>query len=329
MKLISITLCIKITLISITIFITGCASTTPPEWYTSPKPDTNKYIYAAAQGRSLSHAKKMAINNVNEKLWTQVDSSFYMRDVAKENNGQSTSNNLIDNKINTKTAKLTLNGVEFLNTEENELGFFVEVRVKKELVRKQLILELNQLNNNAQSQLDSLKNSDSLLWWLKNQNAFQLKKDALIRIAMLSVVSPQDKFNTLLLDESLVSLSSVNSSLLIQIKTNKRNKKSASLLSDKFSLENISTTNTYNKYTTHTLTLISEPRKNIIGDAYVSTLVTELKLINKKGKTIASNEIISSGNSVTSYKMANEGASRHFAQQIDDHGLWTSLGITQ
>jgi hypothetical protein len=252
-----------------------------------------------------------------------------MRDVAKDNNGNSTSNSLVDNKINTKTAKLTLNGIEYLKLEENEMGSFVEARVKKELIKKQLTSELQQLNQNAESQLKALKHSDTLLWWLNNQNTKNLKKDALVRIAMLSVVAPKESFNTTPLDELLLKLNTVKSSLLIQIKSNNINEKSASLLSDKFSSEKMATTRTYNKYTTHYLSLISEHRKNIVGDAYISTLITEIKITNKKGKIISSNEIISSGNSVTGYKMANEGASRHFAQQIDDDGLWKSLGINQ
>lgn len=320
---------IKAILFTTLIFITGCSTTKQPEWYTSHSPDTEEYIYSVAQGRSSSHAKKIAINNINEKLWTQVNSSFYMRDVAKENNGSHSSNSLIDTKINTKTEKLTLNGIEYLHIEENELGFFVEVRIKKELIKKQLTLELNQFNKNAQLQLNALNNSDLLQWWLNNQNTASLKKDALVRIAMLSVVSPKESFNTRSLDELLMKLSNVKNAILIHIKTNEMNNKSASLLSDKFSLENISTTRKYNKHATHTLTLASESRKNVIGDAYVSTLITEVKLINKQGKIISSNEIISSGNSVTGYKMANEGASRHFAQKIDDNGLWKSLGINQ
>ena len=316
----------KAVVLILSLLISGCATTTKPEWYTKSHLDTELYIYSVAQGRSLGHAKKIAINNINEKLWTQVDSSFYMRDVAKENNGNSTSNSLVDNKINTNTAKLTLNGIEYLKSEENELGSFVEVRVKKELIKKQLTSELQQLNQNAEAQLKALKHSDSLLWWLNNQNTQNLKKDALVRIAMLSVVAPTESFNTKYLDELLLTLNTVKGLFLIQIKSNQMNEKSASLLSDKFSSENMATTRTYNKYTTHYLSLISDNRKNIVGDAYISTFITEIKITNKKGKVISSNEIISSGNSVTGYKMANEGASRHFAQQIDDEGLWKSLG---
>lgn len=319
----------KIIVLMLSILISGCATTEKPEWYTKSTKDTELYIYSVAQGRSLNHAKKVAINNINEKLWTQVDSSFYMRDVAKENNENSTSNSLVDNKINTKTARLTLNGIEYLQSEENKLGSFVEARVKKSLIKKQLTSELQQLNQNAESQLKALKHSDTLLWWLNNQNTQNFKKDALVRIAMLSVVAPKESFNTKPLDELLLKLNTVKSSLLIQIKSNKMNEKSASLLSDKFSSEKMATTRTYNKYTTHYLSLISDNRKNIVGDAYISTLITEIKITNKKGKIISSNEIISSGNSVTGYKMANEGASRHFAQQIDDNGLWKSLGINQ
>lgn len=67
--------------------LSGCQST-KPEWYLKPQADSDEYIYTVSQARTLSHAKKIAVNNINEKLWTQVESSFYMRDTVRETNGK-------------------------------------------------------------------------------------------------------------------------------------------------------------------------------------------------------------------------------------------------
>ncbi|MFA0525966.1 hypothetical protein AB4517_20605, partial [Vibrio sp. 10N.222.52.C3] len=165
--------------------LSGCQST-KPEWYLKPKVDSDEYIYAASQARTLSHAKKIAVNNINEKLWTQVESSFYMRDTVRETNGKGFSNSLVDNKVNTKTESLTLNGIEYVQMEENDLGAFVEVRVKKSLVTQQLIREIKDLNRKSQIELDALSHEDKLLWWLDNRSVYQTEHDASVRIAMLS-----------------------------------------------------------------------------------------------------------------------------------------------
>jgi hypothetical protein len=46
-----------------------------------------------------------------------------------------------------------------------------------------------------------------------------------------------------------------------------------------------------------------------------------------KSKTISRSEIISTGNSVTNYKYSDEGAARHFNEQVKEQGVWIALGL--
>jgi hypothetical protein len=45
-------------ILTLSILISGCATTEKPAWYTESNSDTELYIYSVAQGRSLNHAKK-------------------------------------------------------------------------------------------------------------------------------------------------------------------------------------------------------------------------------------------------------------------------------
>jgi len=314
-------------LISICFVLFGCQSTKTPEWYTSVKPDTSEYIYAVGEGRSLPYAKKSAANQINERLWTQVESSFYMREVSTERNSKLNQQNLVDNQIKTKTERLTLNGIEYLQQSQNKHGYYVEVRIKKNIIRKQLKEELNQLNLQASRQLKALKNSDKLAWWLKNKDADKLKQSALVRVAMLSVVDEKSHYNTKAISELQEKVDEVKNSILIMIKTKKNDLKLATLLSEQFSKYNIATTIKDNNLKTNTLLLKTERRTNKVGDAYITTLITDISINNNYKKVVASSEIISSGNSVTSYKMSSEGAMRHFTEQVEQQGLWKAIGF--
>lgn len=308
------------------IVISGCQST-KPAWYSKPQSDDSEYIYSVAQARTLSHAKKIAANNINEKLWTQVDSTFYMRDTIRETNGDEFSNSLVDNKINTKTESITLTGIEYLRVEENDLGAFVEVRIKKSSLTQQLIREINEMNKKSEAELAALQHKDKLLWWLDNRNAYQMQHEAFIRVAMLTPLVPEYKASTNSIEELIATHKKISSQINIRQSYDKNSKKAIQLLSNQLSEFNIATSNSKKRNQTHVLHVESDRRRNKVGDAFISTLVSNVEISNMKGKVISRSEIISTGNSVTNYKYADEGAARHFNEQIKEKGIWTALGL--
>jgi len=316
------TLCMIISLL----FIAGCQAT-KPQWYSKPQADTNEYIYAVAQARTLSSAKKSALNNINEKLWTQVESSFYLRETARETNQTAISNSLVDNKVNTKTESLTLSGVEYVSMEENDLGAFVEVKVKKSLVIQQLTREINEINHKSVTELAALEHEDKLLWWLDNRDADQMLHDVSVRIAMLTPLIPEYKADIRSVQTLVETHQKLSSQINIRLAYDKESKKATQLLGNQLSKFNIATSTSKKNNQTHVLRVESERRRNKVAGAFISTLVSSVKITNIKAKTISRSEIISTGNSVTSYQYADEGAARHFNEQIEEKGIWTALGL--
>ncbi len=314
-----------IVLISVLI-ISGCQST-KPEWYSKPQVDNDQYIYSVAQARTLSHAKKIAVNNINEKLWTQVESSFYMRDTVRETNGSGFSNSLVDNKVNTKTESLTLNGIEYLQMEESDLGAFVEVKIKKSLVTQQLLREIEDINRKAQREIAALKHEDKLLWWLDNRTAYQMQHDASVRIAMLAPLKPNYQADVSSIEKLIVTHETVSSQINIRLSSDRESSKAVQLLGNQLSEFNIATSTSKKKNQTHILKVDSERRRNKVGDAFISTLVSNIKVVNMNSNTVSRSEIISTGNSVTNYTYADEGAARHFDEQVKEKGIWTALGL--
>ena len=309
--------------------LTGCQSTPKsPDWFTKPQQSDNQYLYAVGRGRSLSQAKKVAINQINEQLWTQVQSQNSQREIYRESNGDSNYQNLVDANIQTKSARLTLTGVEYNKVENSDVGYFVQARVKRETVREQLKRELKGINQAATNEITKLQHSDLLVWYLTNRAAMQKKEDAMVRIAMLSAVEPNASYSTEGIDSLISKVSEVKDSLLIKVIAEPNDKNMTSFISDALSQENVdSTQNKYNRKATHTIKLALDKRKSKVGEAYITTIISSISTLNAKSKTIASGEVISSGNSVTNYKMSAEGAARHFKTQLNEKGLWPSLGF--
>ncbi|GAM58723.1 hypothetical protein JCM19231_2761 [Vibrio ishigakensis] len=284
----------------------GCQST-KPNWYSNPQTNDSQYIYAVAQARTLSHAKKIAVNNINESLWTQVDSSSYIRETLRETNNKGSFNSLVDNKINTRTESLTLNGVEFMQLEENDLGAFVQVRVKKSLVAQQLKKELEEIDFKARTELNNLKSQDKLVWWLDNRSAFQLKHNASVRTSMLVPLDGTYKFVTTSLESYIDAYEKTGNNLYIRLSSDVQSKQSLQFLGEQLSEFNIATSMSKRHEQTHIVYVSSERRRNKVADAYISTLVSKIIISNTKNQVISRSEIISTGNSVTSYKYADEG----------------------
>jgi hypothetical protein len=254
------------------VLMSGCQST-KPEWYLKPQSDNDEYIYSVAQARTLSHAKKIAVNNINEKLWTQVESSFYMRDTVRETNGSGFSNTLVDNKVNTKTESLTLNGIEYTHMEENALGAFVEVKIKKSLIIQQLIREIKGINRKSQIEIAALQHEDKLLWWLDNYNSYQMQHEASVRIAMLSPLKPSYQADVNSIEQLVIIHEKVGSEINIRLSSDRESSKAVQLLGNQLSDFNIATSTSKKKNQTHILKVGSERRRNKVGDAFISTLL--------------------------------------------------------
>ncbi|MEZ8145171.1 LPP20 family lipoprotein [Enterovibrio norvegicus] len=127
------------------VLFSGCQSTTPPDWYAVEQVNHPEYVYAVGEGRSLNLAKKSALSGVNSQLWTQVDSTFSMNDVYKRINDDSTSYETTSNKINAKSAQVTLTGVEYVQSEKNDVAYYAQARVGRDNIKSQLSSEIKQI----------------------------------------------------------------------------------------------------------------------------------------------------------------------------------------
>ncbi|MDD1793387.1 LPP20 family lipoprotein [Enterovibrio sp. ZSDZ42] len=317
----------KIYAVLLPLVLVGCQSTTPPDWYNVETVNDPNYIYSVGEGRSLNLAKKSALGQINEQLWTQVDSSFTKNDSFRKINDGALSYENVKSTVNAKSAQLTLIGTEYLRSEQNDVAYYVQARVKRDNVKAQILTEIDQIESNAEVELKNLSHQDRLTWWLENNNLEDELADLYVRIGILSTMNEKRAVDITYLPTLVAEVDQVKSSILVYIKPDVNDKKSAAFIAEKFGAVGINTTTRKSRSISHILIMNSDYRKNMVGDAFITTKVTELSLRNINGQTLSTSEVISTGNSVSNFKLSHEGAERHFSSQIEEKGIWTALGL--
>ncbi|MGF1699163.1 LPP20 family lipoprotein [Photobacterium makurazakiensis] len=313
------------------LMLSGCQSTSTPEWALNPTVDTNMSLYAVGHGGTLKNAKRSAMSQMNEKLWTQVESSGYVRQVVRDVNGDENYRTQSDTVVDVKTAPLVLSGVSYNRSEQRDGIYYVEAVISRENIIHQLKQELTTIDENAKTELINFKHSDPLIWWLNNRDIDSDKQNLLTRKAMLLAASNSSENN--IPSDNVIELerqvNKIKNSLLFSVNAEKSDAWMRNFIENHLSEKNIATVNSSSSRNafSHQIVLTTHWRQSKIGEAYISTVIAKLALKNKNGKTVASSEVIATGNSITNFTRAKESASRHFSAQISDQGLWHFLGV--
>ena len=313
------------------LLLAGCQSTQTPDWVLNQTPDTNMSFYAVGHGGTVRNAKNLAMDNINQKLWTQVESSGSLRQVVRDVNGSEDYLTQSDTNVNVKTAPLVLTGVQYNRTEQSDGVYYVEASISRTNIIHQLNQELKSIDEDANTELLKLKHSDPLMWWLENRDTQSIKKNMLTRKAMLLAASNGNE-NGVSMDNVIELERQANKTknqLLFSVKATKSDSMMSEFIQHHLSEKHVAVTTSSNKNNgaTHQITLATNWRQSKVGDAYITTVITNLALKNKNGKTIASREVIATGNSISNFARSKESASRHFSAQMSDQGIWHFLGL--
>jgi len=311
----------------VTFALAACQNTTPPSWYQQPTTNQHDTLIGLGEGRTLEQAKQVALNQINAQLWTQIEASFSSHEVAQTQQQQSSSSSLIDNKINSKTANVTFTGIDYQKIEKNDIAYFVQAQISRANVIAQLNADIRQREQRAKERLEQLHHQDPLLWWLEHHLAVKEADAVNVRQAMLRSLTLQPPPLSPNVNLFISRLSEVQSSLVIHVDANRSEQKMAQMIAAELSEQRIKTSQSSSPLVTHVLKMQSELKQSKVDDAYISTRFTTLKLLNRQGNVIASNEVISSGNSLSGYPLSIQGAERHFAGLMANQGIWAFLGL--
>lgn len=316
--------------------IIGCQSNQIPEWYVQIPISNPEYLSAVGDGYNLQAAKKSALSNINGSLYTRIESDFKSTVTSSDINGDSTMNQETLELIRSMTTQMNFSGIEYINIANNNDRFYAQAQIKRSTVIQQLKSEIGNINQKAKALIDELSHQDKLQWWLANkntacdticdENTTSYENFIFVRKVILEALSPETAVDTFYVAKNKELVSEVKSGLLIHIQAVRDDKKISQSMEELFTKAGIKTTHKKSNAVTHTLKLNSKLNQSIAMGAYISTKFTYLQLTNVNNNVIGSNEIISTGNSLSNYPMSKTAAESHFATQVKERGLWHALG---
>jgi hypothetical protein len=315
------------------ILLNACASSEPPEWFEQNIQDTNSDYIVLSHGLTMYDAKQKGLVEITQKLSTQVDTTVKIRNagVAINLDGQESTRTYgyTDISINSKSANLSLNGIETLASAENDSGAYVKLKIAKASVKLQMENELQQYEQKAQAEIEALRYQDSLEWWIKNRHIEEFVAQVNTRISILATVNPNKRYSAPITQSYANTVSRVKNDILIFISAKSVDTLIAQYVADVLSQQMLATTSVDRANATHRIELLSSYDTNKIGKYYRYTAKTKIAVKSRKrNKTIANSSIVSIGSSPNSLKMAKIGAAQDFSKQIQDDGLWKFLGFS-
>ncbi|MGB0894939.1 MAG: LPP20 family lipoprotein [Parashewanella sp.] len=309
--------------------LSACQSTTKvPTWYLTPNVTNSQEIVAVGEGLNLDNAKKKALDGLNQQLWTEVSSASNSRNIVNEVNGQNHHQSLNDFSLKTRTSKLVFNGVIFSQSQQVGKQFFVEAKLNKSGLVNQLNNEIAKFNRSAQFELDRRLKTDAIVWWLSNQHLAEIEQSVDIRKSVLAALNaPVANNATTSITKLKRVLAKVKSDIKISISASRQDQQMKQFVGNLLSKYKLNIVNGNKDHFTHKIVLNSDWQHRHLAGAYIASARTDISLKNRNNTVIASAEIISTANSVSSYKRANEGVARHFSAQLKQQDFWQALGL--
>ncbi len=309
--------------------VAACQSTSQtPNWYLNPDITKPTELVAVGQAISLDKAKQKAMSALNQQLWTEVRSTGKSRNIANNINGKEHYQQVNDFTVNTKTSALVLNGVTFTKAQQVGDIFFVEAKIDKANINAQLIADISQYNALAQFEIDTLAQTDALVWWLRNADVSEREVNMASRQSILSALSGAEYATPVnVIVELKDKVARVHASIRVLISADKQAQWMKESITRYLTEYHIQVVDSNTDAFTHRLILDTDWRNTHLADMYISTVQVNLILKNNANLVVASNEIIANANSVTSFERASEGASRRFSTLLKQQDFWKALGL--
>lgn len=318
----------------ICLMLNACASksVTVPDWYqqaeTNSTQSNSKTMTSAAQGRSLDEAKKAALDQISSQIWVKLNSSSESSDtqVVNQINDDTTSYNhsRFASDVNTKTAGIVFTDVNYTKVEKIDGVYYVQASVKRSSIVRELESEITELNDKAKTIVNKLKYGNIFTWYFDNANFYKIKNQAQLKINILHALKSNAIPSITEIDYVVKKLVHTKSKILVAIKSNDAS--IAKAIANKFAKKEIKTTFSLYSTATNRLNVAIKSQNKKIGDIFVTTLFINIDLKDRNENTLMSNEIISSGNSISNYQISKKAAIEKFITEIKNKNIYSIFG---
>ncbi|RDU57317.1 LPP20 family lipoprotein [Helicobacter sp. MIT 99-5507] len=142
-------------LVFFSFFIISCSSVTQyPSWYLSTNKDSS-YLYGVGSSNNLQDAKFEALNDIASQISLSIESDI---NISKEQKNENLSN-VINSNIGVNVGDIELDSLEYPLVEEIDKVFFVQARIKKDIIISKLNSNINFYVTDINNILNSIKSS--------------------------------------------------------------------------------------------------------------------------------------------------------------------------
>lgn len=142
-------------LILLGFFIVSCSSVVQyPSWYLSTNEDSS-YLYGVGSSNNLQDAKFEALNDIASQISLSVESDI---NISKEQKNENLSSSMSSN-IGINVSNIELDSLEYPLVEEVDDVFFVQARIKKDIIISKLNSNINFYTTDINNILNSIKSS--------------------------------------------------------------------------------------------------------------------------------------------------------------------------
>lgn len=137
------------------IFISSCSYNIEyPDWYLIGNEDSS-YLYGVGSSNNLQDAKFEALNDIASQISLSIESDT---NILKEQNNEHFTN-IVSSNIGINVSDIELSSLEYSKIDKVDDIFFVQAKIKKEVVISKLNSNINTYITDINDILNSIKNS--------------------------------------------------------------------------------------------------------------------------------------------------------------------------
>jgi len=318
------------------LLLTACVSSQVsgiPEWYLNPPKNNSDRLYGVGYGGAVDQAAKLALNNISEQILVKISSDYESREQEAKANELSEYEANISRKVRSKTVDIEYSNYETEKSENIAGNIYVLVSVSKDELVDNYLGEIAKTH----AEIEALNKSVAGKTVVEKFAIYHAMNEIItinenrIRIVQRvtrdkSKVAEFEKYYKDVLLEEFAN----RDKLVVKIVAKPSDEKFANAITESLNDLRIVTTDkdlTPKDPNGALLRINTKTTHQKIYAAHIAKIQISIKLMEKFGKQIASNEIEVKGSSSISSTEAVNAAVTELRQRILKEGAFKIFGL--
>ena len=298
-----------------------------PHWVLNPPADDSQTYYGIGQAWDLSHAKKVALQEISSKISVSVGGASETTSTLHNDLFQESA----FVRINTKTQDKELQNYSVEQVVQNSGQFYALISIAEADLVNSWRLKLERLDRLIEADVAGLSPLSALEQYVAWGSIIPKVGDAVSYLSLITTVNPGFQVSSYeqryLGYQKSARDASNNLNVYVNSETNfiPVSKKIIKHLTQ----SGIKVSESKTKQTNAIVEIKGTERKQIVFESYTVELRMTIAILNSSGKIIVTTPINVSGGSVIDYASARISAANKLNNKIEKNGVFSVLGLTQ